>query len=299
MAKSKIAILIDPQDLRPPSDALFLDAFQRIAKDFDITADLLMSDEINRLQNYNGLFIRMLTSKDNDAYYWSYLAKLYSIKSVDTPLSIALGCDKYLQYKLCTLKNIRIPKTVIINKTTQLESLLQANYLHFPLVLKLSEESFSRGVFKVHHLQELREKVTELFSYEHKANLILQEYIYTPFDWRIGILAKKILYACRYYMVKDHWQILKYENNALIDEGNFDSVSITEIPEPVETFAHSLMDILDEGLYGVDIKMYQDKPHLIEINDNPSIYYDIEAKTEKDNLISTIIKYLLPELDLS
>ena len=31
----------------------------------------------------------------------------------------------------------------------------------------------------------------------------------TDFDWRIGVLEGKALYACRYFMARKHWQILK------------------------------------------------------------------------------------------
>jgi len=47
--------------------------------------------------------------------------------------------------------------------------------------------------------------------------LLIQSFIPTEFDWRIGIIDNKPLYACRYYMAKNHWQIVNW-NNDNIDE---------------------------------------------------------------------------------
>ena len=39
------------------------------------------------------------------------------------------------------------------------------------------------------------------------ALVLVQEYIFTEFDWRIGVLGGKPIYACQYFMVRNHWQI--------------------------------------------------------------------------------------------
>jgi glutathione synthase/RimK-type ligase-like ATP-grasp enzyme len=39
--------------------------------------------------------------------------------------------------------------------------------------------------------------------------IIAQEFLPTAFDWRVGIFDRQPLFACRYYMAKRHWQILR------------------------------------------------------------------------------------------
>ena len=43
--------------------------------------------------------------------------------------------------------------------------------------------------------------------------VLAQEFLYTPFDWRIGVLAGEPLYACKYFMARKHWQIYDHSGN--------------------------------------------------------------------------------------
>ena len=40
-----------------------------------------------------------------------------------------------------------------------------------------------------------------------KALVLAQEYMFTDFDWRIGVLNREAIYACKYFMSRGHWQI--------------------------------------------------------------------------------------------
>ena len=54
------------------------------------------------------------------------------------------------------------------------------------MVLKVPDGSFSQGVFKVENGDALRDITARLFK---ESELILaQEFLYTEFDWRIGIV---------------------------------------------------------------------------------------------------------------
>jgi hypothetical protein len=58
---------------------------------------------------------------------------------------------------------------------------------------------FLRGVIKVADAQLLA-ATAELF--EHSVLLLAQEYFYTEYDWRIGVLNRKPIFACQYFMSK-------------------------------------------------------------------------------------------------
>ena len=65
---------------------------------------------------------------------------------------------------------------------------------------------------KIENAQELEQHVEEMLK---RSDLVLaQAFVPTEFDWRIGILDGQPLYACRYYMAPNHWQILKRDLRA-------------------------------------------------------------------------------------
>lgn len=40
--------------------------------------------------------------------------------------------------------------------------------------------------------------------------IIAQEFLPTSYDWRVGVLNNEVLFVCKYYMAKDHWQIYNW-----------------------------------------------------------------------------------------
>ena len=43
--------------------------------------------------------------------------------------------------------------------------------------------------------------------------VIIQEYIPTASDWRVGVLDRRALFVCKYFMAPDHWQVIKRDAN--------------------------------------------------------------------------------------
>jgi glutathione synthase/RimK-type ligase-like ATP-grasp enzyme len=106
--------------------------------------------------------------------------------------------------------------------------------------------------------------------------VILQEYLYSDFDWRIGIIDNQPLFACKYYMSKGHWQIYNWGEKGEENEGDHDTFQISEVPKIVLDTALKAAALIGDGLYGVDLKMVGDKVYVIEVNDNPNIDDGIE-----------------------
>ena len=95
-------------------------------------------------------------------------------------------------------------------------------------------------------------------------------------DWRIGVLAGNPLYACRYYMVGDHWQIYQHGQNTEVSSGGWDTLPTYEVPKPVLKAAVKAARLIGDGLYGIDIKQRGNQAFVIEVNDNPSIDSSVE-----------------------
>jgi glutathione synthase/RimK-type ligase-like ATP-grasp enzyme len=163
------------------------------------------------------------------------------------------------------------------------------------VVLKIPEGSFSRGVFKAEDRGELTRISTKLFK---ESDLILaQEYLYTPYDWRIGIIGRKPLYACKYYMSGEHWQIVKHQVDGKHVEGAFETVPLEEAPADVVKTALKAANLIGDGLYGVDMKLTGRGPVVIEVNDNPNLDAGIEDKVLGEALYRVVIGEIVNRLD--
>jgi glutathione synthase/RimK-type ligase-like ATP-grasp enzyme len=167
--------------------------------------------------------------------------------------------------------------------------------LGFPLVLKIPDGSFSRGVVKVDNPEQLAAAAARLF--QSTALLIAQEFLYTDFDWRIGVLNRKPLYACKYFMSRGHWQIYNHSARGSARSGGFECLKIEDAPADVVRLAVRGSAAIGNGLYGVDIKQTRERTVLIEVNDNPSIDAGVEDTELDDALYQHIMRELLRRME--
>jgi glutathione synthase/RimK-type ligase-like ATP-grasp enzyme len=100
--------------------------------------------------------------------------------------------------------------------------------------------------------------------------IIAQQWLPTPFDWRVGVLDRRALYVCRYYMAPGHWQVHKYEPGSHV-EGATSAHSVGETPASVVNTALRAANLIGDGLYGVDLKEVDGHAYVMEINDNPNV----------------------------
>jgi glutathione synthase/RimK-type ligase-like ATP-grasp enzyme len=164
-------------------------------------------------------------------------------------------------------------------------------------VLKIPDGSFSRGVFKVTDRAGLLDVASKLFK---SSDLVLaQEFLYTEFDWRVGILNRTPLFVCQYFMSKEHWQIYNHEpgRERGVREGDSKTFRVEDVPEIVVKTALKAAGLIGNGFYGVDLKQTATGVVVIEINDNPNIDQGIEDAVLKEDLYRKIIEDLVWRLD--
>lgn len=133
----------------------------------------------------------------------------------------------------------------------------------------------------------------------HKSALIIaQEYIPSAFDWRIGILEGKPLYACKYYMARDHWQIYNWNTNkSNATVGAVETFLIEDAPQEVVETALKAANAIGDGFYGVDLKSKDGKVYIIEVNDNPSIDRHWEDEILGDKLYIQIMENIMSRIE--
>jgi hypothetical protein len=142
---------------------------------------------------------------------------------------------------------------------------------------------------------EFKEAIEHLF--QHSSILLVQEYIPTEFDWRVGVLNGEPLFACKYYMAKGHWQIYNHAVTGKNLCGPWETVPIYQVPSKVLDLAVKASALIGKGLYGVDLKVVNGKPMVIEINDNPSIDHEVEDAVIGDELYYRILHYFVSKLN--
>ena len=167
--------------------------------------------------------------------------------------------------------------------------------LGLPCILKKPDSSFSQGVSKATTSGELLHYGRELLN--DSELIIAQQFLPSAFDWRIGVLDKKPLFACKYFMVNNHWQIIQRASDGTKKEGTSENIRLEEVPAKVLSTAVKAANLIGNGLYGVDLKEINNKVYLIEINDNPNIDAGIEDAYLKDELYSIIMASFLARIE--
>lgn len=290
-----MAILTNPDDPLPPSDPEALALFVKAANSLGIGTEFITKKDYMRLAEYDALFIRETTSVDDHTYKFAKKAEAEGLVVIDDPTSILRCTNKIYLADLLNTHKVPTPKTVILNQPSETRLKQLESEIPYPIVLKIPDGSFSRGVVKAENFAELQTSAKQLLS--ESALLLAQEYMYTDYDWRIGVFNHKPLFASRYYMVKDHWQIYNHETGEAVS-GGFDTLPTYEAPKKVIDVALKATKLIGDGFYGVDLKQSGDRVVVIEVNDNPSLDSEVEDLFLGEQLYLEIMKEILRRLEL-
>jgi glutathione synthase/RimK-type ligase-like ATP-grasp enzyme len=150
-------------------------------------------------------------------------------------------------------------------------------------------------VVKVHTEQDLAGRLSEFFA---ESDLVVaQEFLPTTFDWRIGILDRQPMFACKYFMAKGHWQIIQQEREGRDRCGKSETLPVELAPRRAVQVALKAANLIGDGLYGVDVKESEGKFYVIEVNDNPNIDSKCEDAILKDELYRRIMGVFLKRIE--
>ncbi|PHP68284.1 RimK family alpha-L-glutamate ligase [Zhengella mangrovi] len=292
-ARYSFATLIDPKEELPPSSVSTLKHWARIAARMGVEVEPITKKDLATLANYDALFIRETTSISNHTYRFARRAQQENMPVIDDPLSMIRCTNKVYLHELMGVNGVPVPPTVIIAGTGDLET--AAAELEFPMVLKIPDSAFSRGVKKVANSEELKTLATRWL--EDSDLIIAQKYLPTDFDWRVGVLGGQPLFVVQYLMAKKHWQIVNHETGGRPQEGGFRSFSLAEAPPEVIDIAVRAARCIGDGLYGVDLKETPDGVVVIEVNDNPNLEHGVEDSAEKESVWIKLTQWFIDRLE--
>lgn len=291
--KYDLAILQNPNEQLPPSNRVALARFIRAGKALGLEVDLIDRKDFNRLAEYDALLIRETTGIDHYTYHFARKAEAEGMVVIDDPDSILKCTNKVYLAELLASHRVPTPKTVIVRRDNLDEVEAEIGY---PVVLKIPDGSFSRGVFKAETRADLEATAKRLFR---ESDLLLaQEFVYTEFDWRVGILNREPFFVCKYFMSPKHWKIVNHEAKGGIRAGGFRALPIDEVPPQVVKTALRAANLIGDGLYGVDLKQTDKGIVVIEVNDNPNIDHGVEDVVLGDALYRRVMEDVLRRLEV-
>jgi glutathione synthase/RimK-type ligase-like ATP-grasp enzyme/ribosomal protein S18 acetylase RimI-like enzyme len=293
--KYDLAILIDPKEENPPSNKEALEKIKAAANKKGLYVEFITKDDRDKINEFDALFIRETTNVNHYTYEFSRLAFAEGLIVIDDPWSILRCSNKIYQYELFKKNRIKTPNSVIITKN--LFNKKQLNDFNYPVVIKQPDSAFSLGVSKANDSKEAYDLLIRLFK--NTDMVICQEFMYSEFDWRIGILDNKPIFACKYYMSSGHWQIYDWSSDADDKSGNSETLSIGDVPNEVLQTAQKAATLIGDGLYGVDLKHINGNVYVIEVNDNPNIDAGVEDIILKNDLYDLIIDSIIDRIEIA
>jgi glutathione synthase/RimK-type ligase-like ATP-grasp enzyme len=282
-----LAILHNADEPDPPSSPEALKAFCKIAKDMGMRAEIIGRDAIERLPEFDALFIRDTTHVNHYTYQFARRAASEGLVVIDDPDSIVRATNKVFLHELLSRHRIPLPRSLIVHRGNVGQILAT---LDLPCIVKLPDSAFSHGVAKIITPEQLDDVLKTFF--EKSELVVAQEWLPTEFDWRVGVLDGRALYVCKYLMAPGHWQVIKREPGKKV-EGATIPLTIGETPEIVVKTAVQAASVIGDGLYGVDLKQVGDRCYVIEVNDNPNIDAGNEDGVLKDALYREVLGVFL------
>ena len=292
-ARYTIAVLQDPAEELPPSSQATIRYWAKFAAKTGVEVKSISRKDLSSIAEYDALFIRETTSISNHTFRFARRAEQEGMPVIDDTVSMIRCTNKVYLHELLGSANIPMPPSCTVGSLGELE--YAADTIGFPMVVKIPDGSFSRGVKKAASMDELKALATAWFK--DTELLICQKFMPTEFDWRVGVLGGKPLFVSQYLMAKKHWQIVNHREGKRPDEGGFRVVSLAEAPPAPIEMATAAAAMIGDGLYGVDIKETQEGFFVIEVNDNPNLEHGVEDAAEKDEVWTRLTQWFIDRID--
>lgn len=288
------ATLCDPDEELPPTSVSSLKHWARIAARLGVEVEPIGAKDLSKLANYDALFIRETTNISNHTYRFARRAMQEGMPVIDDPVSMIRCTNKVYLDELMRANNLPVPETLMISGMDDLPRI--ADVLSFPLVVKIPDSSYSRGVKRVATMEEFKALVA--LWLKDSDILLAQKYTPTTFDWRVGVLGGKPLFVCQYMMARYHWQIVKHNTGGKPPrEGAAKAFSLADAPPDVLDIGLKAANCIGDGLYGVDLKQTDDGIFVIEVNDNPNLEHGYEDAAEKDEVWLQLTQWFITRLE--
>jgi glutathione synthase/RimK-type ligase-like ATP-grasp enzyme len=294
-----LAVLVNPADRTPPSDRDALERFRRAGPPLRMDVELIGPKDLGRLAQFDALFIRETTALPHHTFRFARKAAMEGMPVIDDPETILRCTNKVYMAELLAAGQVPTPRTLAVDRDAFRRGGHQRleRELGYPVVLKVPDGCFSQGVVKAENRLQLVDLADRLF--QRSRVILAQEYMYTAFDWRVGVLGGKPLYCCQYRMSRNHWQVVKHRGDGSMGEGGHRTFAVEQAPAAVVETAVRAAALVGDGLYGVDLKENGHGVFVIEVNDNPNLEHGVEDLVLKGDLYRLILEEFVRRIEQS
>ncbi|NMB79133.1 MAG: ATP-grasp domain-containing protein, partial [Methanomicrobiales archaeon] len=250
---TKLGIFVDRKTLSSSEQLNALIRCRDVAEEMGHDVDFIFPVDINKIPHMDALFIRARTDPMNITYVAAQMARFHTIPVIDDPDSIQICADKINMYSHLIKSGVSIPKTVFLSKDDLTEKVAAKLFadLGTPLILKEPSTSFSLRVEKVSDVTEFFRVAKRFIKLSDW--IVVQQYVESRYDWRVGVLGGKLLYVCKYTIPSVTFKIQASVNGHIVYCG-VESVPETEVPPHIIRLGIDAANAIGTGLYGVDIK---------------------------------------------
>ena len=287
-----LAILTNEDERSPPSNREALKRFERAARLNGFDVEFLNRDDYGRIAEFDALLIRETTAVNHHTYRFASRAHSEGLVVVDDPESIIRCGNKVYLVELAKRLDLAIPPTMVVGSSIETDAIIRE--LGLPCVLKQPDSAFSQGVFRADTREQLAEGLARLLA--RSDLVVVQSFLPTQFDWRVGIFDRRPLFVCRYFMAEGHWQIY-HHGEKRTTEGESETIAVKDAPRAVLELALKTANGIGDGFYGVDIKTVGGRHVLMEVNDNPNVDRGVEDAILGDELYDRIMKGIRARVD--
>ncbi|SQB35745.1 ATP-grasp domain-containing protein [Clostridium cochlearium] len=135
------------------------------------TLDKEKTLQVAKIYNIDGI----LTTSDFPVRTVAYVCKKMNLMGLSTRAA-EISTDKFLLRECMKKNSIPCPKYLLVNDKKDIYSEKLKGF-EFPLIIKPVDSSASRGVCKVHNLQELKLAYEEAYYYSKSGKVILEEFL--------------------------------------------------------------------------------------------------------------------------
>jgi glutathione synthase/RimK-type ligase-like ATP-grasp enzyme len=293
---ANLAIYVSRHTVANQETLLELLKFRDAAEELGHDVYIMFPPDIHKIPRFNAVLIRSTTDPLNETYVVAKMAEMNGIPVIDDSNSIQICADKINMYSHLMKNGVPMPKTIFVDKN-QINSEFTKHIfkeLGSPLIIKEPSTAFSLRVEKVDTEEEFLKVAHRYLKLTDK--FVVQEFLKSEYDWRIGVLRGKLLYASKYIIPAKTFKIMD-----VVDGQHVFCKVISTRPEdiPPEVVRVGILagNAIGDGLYGVDLKETADGTvKVIEVNDNPSL----EGGEDKvyPNVFKEIIQALLPTSEI-
>jgi ribosomal protein S6--L-glutamate ligase len=147
--------------------------------------------------------------------------------------------------------------------------------LSFPLIVKGTQGSRGRSVFKVETLEEFQVLYTKIGP-----KVLIQPYLPIKFDYRVFCVGEKVIGVIKRY---------NSEESFLTNVSAGGRAEASDLPDEVKELCLRAKKVSQTEISGVDIIEYQNKYFVLEVNTSPQ-FQGFEMATGK-NIAAEIVEY--------